>query len=419
MTGTAQTSAEEFHKVYNLEAVSIPSNRPLVRKDNSDLILKTIEAKYRAVIEEVKRRHLNGQPVLLGTTSITNNELVSILLNRSGVPHEVLNAKNHEREGAIIAQAGKSGAVTVATNMAGRGVDIVLGGNPPDSEKAKQIKDLGGLYVIGTERHEARRIDNQLRGRSGRQGDPGETQFFLSLEDDLMRIFGGEKIKSLMETFKFPDDQPIESQMVSKVVNEAQKKVEGFNFDSRKHLLEYDDIFNKQRMAFYKKRQDLLNTRMDANQNANIHENGDENKEINISEEQKNNLRLSSIGMLDVLWMNHLENMEALRESVGMRAYGQHDPLVEYRRESYTLFRGIIEQFDDWLKAQIIAIAARNEEGSGGEEKTAEKTIINPFISAPVSQDVVSKKVGRNDPCWCGAKKADGTPIKYKKCHGK
>ena len=226
MTGTAQTSAEEFHKVYNLEVVSVPPNKPMIRKDNSDMIYKTLEAKCRAVIKEVKERHLEGQPILLGTTSITNNEIISDLLKQAGIPHEVLNAKNHEREGLIISQAGKLGAVTVATNMAGRGVDIVLAGNPPVSEEAQKIKELGGLYVIGTERHEARRIDNQLRGRSGRQGDPGTSRFFLSLEDDLLRIFGGEKIKSLMESFNLPEDQPIESKLVSKVVNEAQKKVE-------------------------------------------------------------------------------------------------------------------------------------------------------------------------------------------------
>jgi len=242
MTGTAQTSAEEFYKVYNLEVVSVPPNKPMIRKDYPDAIYKNLEAKYRAVVEGVRKRHLLGQPILLGTASITHNELVSSLLKQASIPYEVLNAKNHEREGAIIAQAGKLGAVTVATNMAGRGVDIILGGNPPELVEGQKVKELGGLHVIGTERHEARRIDNQLRGRGGRQGDPGSTQFFLSLEDDLLRIFGGEKIKSLMETFNLPEDQPIESSLVSRAVNEAQKKVEGFNFDLRKHLLEYDDV---------------------------------------------------------------------------------------------------------------------------------------------------------------------------------
>ena len=236
MTGTAQTSAEEFHKVYNLEVVSIPPNKPMVRKDLSDLIFKNTNAKYRAVIEEIRKRSASGQPVLVGTSSIEKNELFSKLLKQAGINHEVLNARNHEREGAIIAQAGKPGAVTVATNMAGRGVDIVLGGNPPSAGDAQKVRGLEGLHVIGTDKHEARRIDNQLRGRSGRQGDPGSTQFFLSLEDDLLRIFGGERIKSLMESFNLPEDQPIESGLVTKAVNEAQKKVEGFYFDSRKHL---------------------------------------------------------------------------------------------------------------------------------------------------------------------------------------
>ena len=384
MTGTAQTSAEEFHKVYNLEVLSVPPNKPMIRKDNSDLIYKTLEAKYRAVIKEVKERHLEGQPILLGTTSITNNEIISDLLKRTGIPHEVLNAKNHEREGAIISQAGKSGAVTVATNMAGRGVDIILGGNPPDAEEAIKIKELGGLYVIGTERHEARRIDNQLRGRSGRQGDPGTSRFFLSLEDDLLRIFGGEKIKSLMETFNLPEDQPIESKLVSRVVNEAQKKVEGFNFDSRKHLLEYDDILNKQRTTIYRKRQELL--------------------------EKKSLPQI--LGMLDILWMNHLENMEALREAVGMRAYGQHDPLVEYRRESHILFKEMMEGFDKWLE--------ENKEKIEEAQKNIAETQNNVRTSKPQPPAEVLKKIGRNDPCWCGAKDPKtGKLIKYKKCHGK
>lgn len=386
MTGTAQTSAEEFHKVYNLEAISVPSNKPMVRHDMSDLIYKNTEAKYRAVIEEVKERHLSGQPVLIGTASITRNEILSGLLNRAGVSHEVLNAKNHEREGLIIAQAGKLKAVTVATNMAGRGVDIVFGGNPPEPAEAQKIRELGGLHIIGTERHEARRIDNQLRGRSGRQGDPGSSQFFLSLEDDLLRIFGGERIKSLMETFNLPEDQPIESRLVSKVVNEAQKKVEGMNFDDRKHLLEYDDVLNKQRTAFYKKRREFL--------------------------EKKSAGQV--LAMLDILWMNHLENLEALRESVGMRAYGQHDPLVEYRRESFLMFKEMMGNFDTWLSENAMRLL---QPITNDQQQT-----INNYGIKVVSREssVVSQaKVGRNDPCPCGAKDKDGHPIKYKRCHGK
>ncbi|MEK7114494.1 MAG: preprotein translocase subunit SecA, partial [Patescibacteria group bacterium] len=368
MTGTAQTSAEEFHKVYNLEAISVPSNKPMVRDDRPDLIYKNTEAKYRAVIEETKKRHLNGQPVLIGTASITHNEILSDLLNRAGVSHEVLNAKNHEREGAIIAQAGKLKAVTVATNMAGRGVDIVFGGNPPNLMEAQKIRELGGLHIIGTERHEARRIDNQLRGRAGRQGDPGSSQFFLSLEDDLLRIFGGERIKSLMEAFNLPEDQPIESRLVSKVVNEAQKKVEGMNFDGRKHLLEYDDVLNKQRTVFYKKRREFL--------------------------EKKSAGQV--LAMLDILWMNHLENLEALRESVGMRAYGQHDPLVEYRRESFLMFREMMANFEKWLEEN----KEKLEQLTIDKEQLTSRTANN---SVKGQMSVVSgQKVGRNDPCPCG-----------------
>ncbi len=382
MTGTAQTSAEEFHKVYNLEAVSVPTNKSMIRDDLSDLIYKNRGTKYAAVVEEVERRHKNGQPILIGTASIDHNEELSGFLARAGIPHEVLNAKNHEKEGAIIAQAGRIGAITVATNMAGRGVDIILGGYPP--EEQEKIKKIGGLHVIGTERHEARRIDNQLRGRAGRQGDPGSSQFFLSLEDDLLRIFGGERIKNLMESFNLPEDQPIESRLISKVVNEAQKKIEGINFDSRKHLLEYDDVLNKQRTAFYKKRQEILKAQVKGE-------------------------RQSSLMMMDMFWMNHLENMEALREGVGMRAYGQHDPLVEYRREGRLMFKEMMDNFDRWLEENKDKLD--NQEITIGKQ---EQKI--PIGRSPV---VSSSKTGRNDPCPCGAKNPNGTPIKFKKCHGR
>ena len=379
MTGTAQTSAEEFHKVYNLESVNVPPNKPNIRNDLPDLIYKNLKVKYLAVVEEIKNRHRIGQPVLIGTASIEHNEILSSLLKQSGIPHEILNAKNHEREGAIIAQTGKFGAITVATNMAGRGVDIILGGNPEDPEQRRRGLELGGLHVIGTERHEARRIDNQLRGRTGRQGDSGSSQFFLSLEDDLLRIFGGEKIKKLMETFNLPENEPIQSKFISKVVNEAQKKVEGLNFDSRKHLLEYDDVLNKQRTTFYKKRQEFL--------------------------EQK--ISPQVLGMFDVLWMNHLEHMEALRESVGLRAYAQKEPLIEYRRESHILFKEMMNNFDAWIKEYEIQNMKR-EAPADSEYKGVEpdKTL---QASSFKFQD---KKVGRNDPCPCGSGK------KYKKCHG-
>lgn len=407
MTGTAQTSAEEFHKVYNLEVVSVPPNKPMIKKDYPDAIYKNLEAKYRAVVEGVRKHHLLGQPILLGTASITHNELVSSLLKQAGIPYEVLNAKNHEREGAIIAQAGKLGAVTVATNMAGRGVDIILGGNPPEPEQAQKVKELGGLHVIGTERHEARRIDNQLRGRGGRQGDPGSTQFFLSLEDDLLRIFGGEKIKSLMETFNLPEDQPIESSLVSRAVNEAQKKVEGFNFDLRKHLLEYDDVLNKQRTAFYKKRQELLE-KLEA----------DIRGSDNSIEADQRGYKMQPLTMLDILWMNHLENIEALRDAVGMRAYGQHDPLVEYRRESYILFKEMMANFEHWLEENKEKLEADARGSIQNLEADQRGSTIGVYQRSNQRESAYGK-VGRNDPCPCGAKKPDGTPIKYKKCHGK
>ena len=378
MTGTAQTSAEEFHKVYNLEAISVPSNKPMIRNDMPDLIYKNTEAKYRAVVEEIKKRHLSGQPTLVGTASITHNEILSDLLKQANIPHEVLNAKNHEREGAIIAQTGKLKAITVATNMAGRGVDIILGGNPLNLAEAQKVKELGGLHIIGTERHEARRIDNQLRGRSGRQGDAGSSQFFMSLEDDLLRIFGGGKIKSLMEAFNLPEDQPIESRLVSRAVNEAQKKVEGMNFDGRKHLLEYDDVLNKQRTAFYRKRQEFLEKKSSA----------------------------PVLSMLDILWMSHLENLEALRESVGMRAYGQHDPLVEYRRESFLMFKEMMGNFEKWMEENRENL----QQTTNDQQPTTENNLGN--VVGRGSLVVGQTKVGRNDPCSCGSGK------KYKRCHG-
>ncbi len=258
MTGTAQTSAEELDKVYNLDVIVVPTNKPLRRENLRDRVYKTKEGKYKAVVREIKERNKTGQPLLVGTRSIEKNEYLGKLLEREGIPHQILNAKNHQKEGEIIAQAGKPGKVTVATNMAGRGVDIILSGNPPDKQEQKKIIEKGGLHVIGTERHEARRIDNQLRGRAGRQGDPGSSQFFVSLEDDLMRIFGGDRVKKLMEILKVPEDQPIESSQISKLIESAQAKIEGHNFDVRQHVLEYDDVLSKHRETFYKKRDKIL-----------------------------------------------------------------------------------------------------------------------------------------------------------------
>jgi len=368
MTGTAQTSAEEFIKVYGLDVVSIPTNKPSARKDMPDVIYKTRKAKYDALVKEVKRINETGQPVLIGTVSIENNEEVSALLGKAGIKHEMLNAKKHEQEGKVIAQAGKLGSVTVATNMAGRGVDIVLGGNPFDSEKAEKVKELGGLHVVATERHEARRIDNQLRGRAGRQGDPGSTQFYLSLEDDVLRIFGGERVKNIMESLKVPEDMPISAKLISKSVGQAQSKIEGMNFDARKHLLDYDDVLNKQRTVIYQRRQELL--------------------------EAKAHPQVLSV--LDMLWMNHLENIEALMDAVRIRAYGQHDPLVEFRREGHIMYRQLIVDFEDWVKENA--------------DKLDEVVEEIPLPAKPLSES--DKKVGRNDPCPCDSGK------KYKKCHG-
>jgi len=412
MTGTAQTSAEEFHKVYNLEVASVPSNKPMVRKDLPDLIYKNREAKYQAVIEEIKKQNSLGRPVLVGTPSTDLNELLSSLLSRAGIPHEVLNAKNNEREGAIIAQAGKVKAVTVATNRAGRGVDIVLGGNPVNPQEAEKVKSQGGLCIIGTERHEARRIDNQLRGRAGRQGDPGSSQFFLSLEDDLMKIFGGDRIKNLMQTLKVPDDVPIESGIVSGAVNQAQGKIEGMNFDIRRHLLDFDDVLNKQRSFIYTQRQRILNSIEKGEFRSLLKEiaNKDltDEEDSKLSPEFKTFLGQQVLKVMDLLWMENLENLEALREAVNLRAYGQHEPLVEYRQESFRLFKEFQANFQN-LTAEVIS-----------------KILTNP---APVMPTITSaptppppdahKDINRNDPCWCGAKKPDGTPVKYKHCHGK
>ena len=258
MTGTASTEAEEFHKIYKLEVVTVPTNKSAIRKDQQDRIYKNEHAKFTAVVKEIKERIAKGQPVLLGTISIEKNEALSNLLSQEGIIHNILNAKNHEKEAEFIAQAGRPGAVTLATNMAGRGVDIILGGNPPEPELAERVKKAGGLHVIGTERHESRRIDNQLRGRAGRQGDPGSSQFFVSLDDDLMRIFATDRVKGMLEKLGLPDDIPIEHGMVSKAIESAQSKVEGHHFDIRKHLLEYDDVLNKHREAVYRRRNGIL-----------------------------------------------------------------------------------------------------------------------------------------------------------------
>ncbi|OGZ57322.1 MAG: preprotein translocase subunit SecA [Candidatus Spechtbacteria bacterium RIFCSPHIGHO2_01_FULL_43_30] len=490
MTGTAMTSAEEFDRVYKIEIVSIPTNKPMIRKDSPDFVFRSRAGKMRAMVEEVKKRHEKGQPILIGTTSIQNNEVVSTFLQKAGIKHEVLNAKNHEREGEIIAQAGRKDAVTVATNMAGRGVDIILGGNPPSTEEAKKVCEAGGLFVLGTERHEARRIDNQLRGRAGRQGDPGESQFFVSLDDDLMRVFGGDRIKRLMETLRIPEDQPIASGMISGAIESAQGKIEGFHFDTRKHVLEYDEVLNKQRQTIYGRRINILKPDYDTKREilnlleeeiqavVNFHTGAGHPAEWNIEEiyeniksifplpsdfhqqlfgaiqkkedadDLKTNLMAIIFGKakqvygekeeksgekamrelekfvlirtIDILWMDHLDAMEYLRDSVRLRAYGQKDPLVEYKREGREMFVRLLDTIRSQVVNTIFKVELRQSskqsdagvtESSPENDVSAGNLLENDSASVKVPQG--TNRVGRNDPCWCGSGK------KYKKCHGK
>jgi len=571
MTGTAATEAEEFAKIYNLEVMEIPTHRPMVRRDLSDRIYKNEHGKFTAVIREIKEKHEKGQPVLVGTISIEKNELLSQMLEMEGIPHQILNAKNHEKEAEIISQAGRLGAVTLATNMAGRGVDIILGGNT-EAQKSKirnqnlsaeaiqkeldelqkdwlaereKVMSAGGLHVLGTERHESRRIDNQLRGRSGRQGDPGSSQFYVSLEDDLMRIFGSDRIKGMMEFLKIPEDMPIENRMVSRSLESAQKKVEGHNFDIRKHLLEYDDVLNKQRTVIYQKRREILeeyerekkfgardviptdsdalvggvegsidsSTALHSTRNDNdttalrqriltmveneieqfvfFHTGGteavnwnlqevcetavtiftltEENKKeilkigergegrlseaearsriieflVKISHERYeelekkiNNKELMlevekslSLRSIDMLWVEHLVAIDYLRVGIGLRGYGQRDPLVEYKKETYRLFNELLSLIQKEVVYAIykvnigIEVASSLMERQGLQMSGAAKDTSNSSQGVvkkkEFSEDAGGHKVGRNEPCPCGAKREDGRPIKYKHCHGR
>jgi len=485
MTGTAATEAEEFRKIYKLDAVVVPTHKPMIRKDNSDAIYKTLRGKYGAIVAEIEEKHKKGQPVLVGTTSIEKNEIISEYLKRRKIPHNVLNAKNHEREASIISEAGEVGAVTVATNMAGRGVDIVLGGARPTTdkqslasqgpgkkdlkrweEKHEKVVEAGGLHVIGTERHESRRIDNQLRGRSGRQGDPGSSRFYLSLEDDLMRIFGGEQISSLMDRLKLPEDQPIENSLISKAIEQAQVKVEGFHFDIRKRLVEFDDVANQQRDIIYKLRRKVLelkDLKEDVLQRikdrlaksvddqieidtetvlANLLEvvPFDEGSIKNIKtqilniktkEETKEFLykvledvhrtregqvgadlmrqieKYAYLGSIDHLWMDHIDHIDDLREGVELRAYGQRDPLVEFKNEAYSLFENLVDRINEELSRRLFRI------GVGVPQPEIPLSQARENIDTSDMTGVVEpkKKLGRNDPCPCGSGK------KYKKCH--
>lgn len=398
MTGTAATSSEEFYKVYGLNTVVVPTNRLAQRKDHEDQILQTEHGKFRAIARKVKELHDKGQPVLVGTASVEKNELLSTYFKQEGIPHEVLNAKNHEREGEVIAQAGRGGAVTIATNMAGRGVDIKLGGNPATPEQYDEVKQLGGLFVLGTERHEARRIDNQLRGRAGRQGDPGETQFFVSLEDSLMRVFASDVIKRVMGTFKIPEDEPIYNSMITRALEKAQTRIEELHFDSRKHVLAYDDVLNIQRQSVYKRRHALLtggNDAIDEELSLVVAENEELAKKL--QERVKDdtyyaNMRRFLLQTVDYLWVEHLETMEHLRSSVNLRAYGQRDPLVEYKKEGLRLFQGMEETYTAQLLHALPNLLDPNAVSAGG-------------ISAPRS---VTSSLGRALPRQTRALSADG-----------
>ena len=405
MTGTAITSAEEFDKVYKLDVVAIPSHRPTIRQDFADKVFKTETGKFSAVIKEIEELNKKGQPILVGTRSVERNEYLGKLLEVRGITHTILNAKNHEREGEIIAQAGKKGAVTIATNMAGRGVDILLGGNPPVVEVTEEVKNLGGLHVIGTERHDARRIDNQLRGRAGRQGDPGSTQFFVSLEDDLMRIFGGDRIKSLMTALKMPEDEPIQAGLISGAIESAQEKIEGFNFDSRHHLLEYDDVLNKHREIIYKRRKeyleslDLKDKVLEMFKKAGFTDDDYNKKEKELGVENMRQMEKAvCLRVLDMLWQEHLSYMDHIRDSVRLRAYGGRDPLVEYKNEGHKAFGQLLATIDLNIVENIIKAGIQVQQKS-----------------IPKSHAVESgkQKIGRNDLCPCGSGK------KYKHCHGK
>jgi preprotein translocase subunit SecA len=422
MTGTAMTSKEEFYKVYGLETYVIPTNKPIARKDHDDLIFQTEKGKMKAVAKRVKELYTKGQPVLIGTVSIEHNELLSAYMTGEGIKHEVLNAKNHEREGEIIAQAGRKGSVTIATNMAGRGVDIKLGGNPATKEEYEEVKNLGGLFVLGTERHDARRIDNQLRGRSGRQGDPGETEFFVSLEDSLMRIFATDAIKKMMGRFNIPEDEPIENKLITSSLEKAQAKIEGFNFDARKHVLEFDDVLNYQRKIIYGKRRKILSGDLDE-----VNEYLDEilvSLEPELQEkvsEKRTKLLLAVQSMpeapealkriilqtIDTFWVDHLEMMEYLRSSVNLRAYGQRDPLVEYKKEGLRLFKDMEISIGRQVAEFIVALEPEGLKAVRVNSVEVEAK----NVSDSTRQEVTSKSdVGRNDPCPCGSGK------KYKKC---
>ncbi len=435
MTGTAETSAEEFEKVYNIPVVKIPTHRNIQRIDNPDLIFQTEAGKFKAIARKVKELNAKGQPVLIGTTSIDKNELLAEYFKREQIPFEMLNAKNHEREGEVIAQAGKKGSVFLATNMAGRGVDIKLGGLPRSKGSEEDVKNLGGLYVLGTERHEARRIDNQLRGRSGRQGDPGETQFFVSLEDHLMRVFSPDTMKWAMGKAGVAEDEPLQSKLISRSIESAQKKIEGLHFDNRKTVLQYDDVLNQQRKAMYERRKKILLGEHDAidafidtlSLSEELTESLEATKRGVDEKQYYSTLRSIILQTMDMLWMDHLEVMEYTRNSVNLRSYGQRDPFVEYKKEGLRLFREMEESLKTRLSEFVPNLPAVIKQLHGGAlsvtptydvSKVAENydsdgqgvTSAPGGAQKPFNGKVLKDVPGRNDPCPCGNGK------KWKKC---
>jgi preprotein translocase subunit SecA len=508
MTGTAETEAAEFAKIYNLDVVVVPTHRPMVRGDNADFIYKNEKAKFNAAIAEIEEKHKKGQPVLVGTISIAKSEVLSAMLKKKGIRHSVLNAKYHEMEAEIVAQAGRFEAVTIATNMAGRGTDIVLGGNPDglarqslkgkeyskeewekavgefktvcSQEKGKVI-EAGGLHILGTERHEARRIDNQLRGRSGRQGDPGSSRFYLSLEDDLLRIFGSDRISGLMGKLGMEEDVPIEHRMVSRAIENAQKKVENHNFEMRKHILEYDDVMNQQRKVIYEQRRQILagsdlkdeviglaeelfggvinfycpegaypetwdmtglkdalvakfsyHSKSDIDPHAmpreELHDHlwealkqSYEDKEKEIGADVMRHIeKVFMLQSVDHQWKDHLLAMDHLKEGIGLRGYGQKDPLIEYKKEGFEMFEEMKLRIVESTVENLFRIKAAAKQQSQEIERKQKRQVANlTFVGAGAAaasapQPVHSgQKVGRNDPCPCGS------GLKYKKCHGK
>ena len=480
MTGTAVTEAEEFDKIYKLQVVVIPTHKPMIREDRPDLIYKTEDAKFKAVADEIQETATTGRPVLVGTVSVEKSERLARLLEKRGLPHEVLNAKQHEREALIVAKAGQPGAVTIATNMAGRGTDIVLG---PGVAKA------GGLHIVGTERHESRRIDNQLRGRSGRQGDPGSSRFFLALDDDLMRIFGGERIKNMMNMLRVADDEPIESRLVSKQIEGAQTKVEGHNFDARRYLVEYDDVMNKQREIIYGERrkvlegvalrdlvlswvrkvvEDAVNERCESRHPDNwdieglvaqlgtvfplppfgeippdefgetkeavvdrlmqYAETAYQAKEAELTEPMMRQVeQFVVLKTIDSKWISYLTMMEQFKEGIGLRAFGQKDPLVEYKNEAFAAFQELLNDIQFDIASNMYRVQLRTEPPVPTPPPVmATNRARASAVAAPVGAasggspngggspaPVPAGKLGRNDPCWCGSGK------KFKKCHGR